>query len=70
MADDPVPEIGLAGRILAICESYDALTTDRPFRPARTHHEALRIMTTELVFKFDPQLVDLLPAVVEPLLRS
>lgn len=69
LADDPVPEIGLAGRILNICESYDALTTERPFRPTRTHAEALRIMTTEQVFRFDPQLIDLLPAVVEPLLR-
>src|SRR5205823_12050673 len=42
----PVPEIGLAGRILSICESYDALTTERPFRPARTHQQALRVMTT------------------------
>ncbi len=67
-AEDPVPEIGLLGRILSICESYDALTTERPFRPARSHQEALRIMTTEQVFRFDPQLIDLLPAVVEPLL--
>ena len=67
--EEPVPEIGLAGRILSICESYDALTTERPFRPARSHQEALRIMTTEQVFRFDPKLVDLLPAVVEPLLR-
>jgi HD-GYP domain-containing protein (c-di-GMP phosphodiesterase class II) len=67
--DDPVSEIGLAGRVLAICESYDALTTDRPFRKSRSHPEALRIMTTELVFRFDPQLMDLLPRVVEPLLK-
>ena len=69
LADDQVPEIGFGGRILSICESYDALTTERPFRPARSHAEALRIMTTEQVFRFDPKLVDLLPAVVEPLLR-
>jgi HD domain-containing protein len=69
MADDPVPEIGLAGRILSICESYDALTTQRPFRPARSHEEALKIMTTEQVFRFDPELIDLLPAVVDPLLH-
>jgi len=68
-AEDPVTDIGLAGRILSICESYDALTTERPFRPARTHDEALRVMTTEQVFRFDPELIDLLPAVVEPLLR-
>ena len=65
---EPLPEIGLAGRILNICESYDALTTPRPFRPARSHAEALRVMTTEEVFRFDPELIDLLPAIVEPLL--
>ena len=65
---EPLPEIGLAGRILNICESYDALTTPRPFRPARTHAQALRVMTTEEVFRFDPELIDLLPAVVAPLL--
>ncbi len=63
-------EIGLAGRILSICESYDALTTPRPFRPARTHQEALRVMTTEEVFRYDPELMDLLPKVVEPLLDA
>ena len=68
-AESAVPDIGLTGRILAICESYDALTTVRPFRPVRTHQQALRVMTTELVFKFDPELVDLLPEVVEPLLE-
>lgn len=66
--DAPVPEIGLAGRILSICESYDALTSSRPFRPERSHAEALQIMTTEQVFRFDPELVDLLPQVVAPLL--
>lgn len=65
---EPLHEIGLAGRILNICESYDALTTPRPFRPARTHQEALRVMTTEEVFRYDPELIDLLPKVVEPLL--
>jgi HD-GYP domain-containing protein (c-di-GMP phosphodiesterase class II) len=64
-----VPDIGLLGRILAICESYDALTTARPFRPAHTHNQALRIMTTEQVFRFDPHLLDLFPKVVEPLAR-
>ncbi len=68
-ASDPVPEIGLAGRILNICESYDALTTERPFRRARTHDEALRVMKTEEVFRFDPELIDLLQSVVEPLLH-
>ena len=65
---EPLPEIGFSARILSLCESFDALTTERPFRPARTPREALRIMTTEQLFRFDPELVDLLPRVVEPLL--
>jgi HD-GYP domain-containing protein (c-di-GMP phosphodiesterase class II) len=61
------PEIGLGGRILAICESFDALTTDRPFRRAHPPREAIRIMTTEQLFRFDPALVDLFVRVVQPL---
>jgi hypothetical protein len=66
--EGPLPDIGLAGRILAICESFDALTTDRPFRPAHSHEAALKIMTTEQLFRFDPDLMRLFPQVVEPLL--
>jgi len=65
---EPLPEIGFPARILALCESFDALTTERPFRPARSPREALQIITTEQVFRFDPELVDLLPRVIEPLL--
>ena len=68
--DGAVPEIGLLGRILAICESYDALTTNRPFRRAHTAREATRIMTTEQLFRFDPQLVDLFVGVVARMLAA
>ena|GEM_PF-1390094 len=57
--EGPLPSIGLLGRILSICESFDALTTTRPFRSALSLGEATRIMTTEQLFRFDPQLVDL-----------
>ena len=64
---EPLPEIGLAGRVIALCEAYDALTTERPFRPARSKQDALRVMRTELVFRFDPLLLDLFPKVIEQL---
>jgi putative two-component system response regulator len=54
--------------VLALCEAFDALTTDRPFRKARTARDALRVMATELVLRFDPELLDLMPRVIEPLL--
>jgi hypothetical protein len=62
--EGPLTEVGLAGRILAVCESFDALTTARPFRAAHSPREAMRVMTTEQLFRFDPQLVDLFVNVV------
>lgn len=64
---EPLPEIGLAGRILALCEAFDSLTTHRPYRAALPPREALRVMQTDLVFRFDPRLLDLFPALVEEL---
>ena len=62
--EGPLTDIGLGGRIVAICESFDALTTARPFRAAHSVRDATRIMTTEQLFRFDPQLVDLFVSVV------
>jgi HD-GYP domain-containing protein (c-di-GMP phosphodiesterase class II) len=33
-------QIPLAARIIAACDTYDAIVTDRPYRPARTHAQA------------------------------
>src|SRR5262249_8152144 len=33
--------IPLVARIIAVCDAYDAITTTRPYRVARTHEEAL-----------------------------
>jgi HD-GYP domain-containing protein (c-di-GMP phosphodiesterase class II) len=37
LAGDRIP---LAARIIAACDTYDAIVTDRPYRPARTHEQA------------------------------
>jgi len=39
--------IPLQGRILQIADIYDALTTDRPYREALAHNEALSILFAE-----------------------
>ena len=56
--------IPLAARIIAACDTYDAIVTDRPYRRARPPREAraelLRVAGTQL----DPRVVD---AVVEEL---
>lgn len=51
-------EIPLAARILRITDTYDALTSNRGYRPAYTKKKSLSIMETDSRF-FDPQLLEL-----------
>lgn len=41
-------EIPLLARILQTCDIYDALTTARPYKPALSHEESIRIMREEV----------------------
>ena len=41
-------------RIITTCDFYDALTSDRPYRAAMSHDEALAIMTAEEGKAIDP----------------
>jgi len=52
-------EIPLLGRIMAIADVYDALVSDRPYKKAFTHEEAVRIIIEGKGRHFDPVLVDL-----------
>ncbi|MBN2361650.1 MAG: hypothetical protein JXR83_19510 [Deltaproteobacteria bacterium] len=47
----------LFSRIVAICDNYDALTTNRPWREAFSPDEALKILAHGAGSKFDPTLV-------------
>jgi CHASE2 domain-containing sensor protein len=51
-------DIPLPGRIAAICDVYDALRTERPYKPAWTLDAALDYIETERGRHFDPRLVD------------
>jgi two-component system, cell cycle response regulator len=50
-------EIPLGARIITICDSYDAMTHARPYRPARTVPEALEELRHGAGRRFDPALV-------------
>ena len=54
LAGDAIP---LASRIIAVTDSFDAMTCDRPYRRARTRDEALVELLRESGKQFDPQLV-------------
>ena len=50
-------QIPLAARIFAISDVWDALTSDRPYRPAWSREKALEYIHAETGKKFDPQVV-------------
>lgn len=49
--------IPLGARIFAIADVYDALTSDRPYRSAMAHDEAMRLIDEQNGRAFDPDVV-------------
>jgi putative two-component system response regulator len=60
-------EIPLHARIVAVCDAYDALVHDRPYRACRSVEEAVQILAGGAGRQWDPQLISLflaeLPAI-------
>ena len=52
-------EIPLLGRVMAIADVYDALVSERPYKKAFSHTEAVGIITDDMGKHFDPILVGL-----------
>jgi HD-GYP domain-containing protein (c-di-GMP phosphodiesterase class II) len=51
-------ETPLAARIIHVCDAYDAMTTDRPYRRGMSHDVAISILREFARRHFDPQVVD------------
>ncbi len=51
-------EIPLGARIIFVCDSWHAMTSDRPYRQALPDHEALRRLRDGAGTQFDPAVVD------------
>jgi HD-GYP domain-containing protein (c-di-GMP phosphodiesterase class II) len=51
-------EIPLGARIIAVADAFDAITTGRPYRPAKMRQEAMAEMRRESGFQFDPRLLE------------
>jgi putative two-component system response regulator len=61
-------EIPLHGRICAIADVFDALTSNRPYRPALSNEQALELMREGRGTQFDPALFDLFLGHLEEIL--
>jgi putative two-component system response regulator len=61
-------EIPVEGRITAIADVFDALTSARPYRPAFSVEEATLMMRRERGRQFDPGLLDMFLTVIDEVL--
>jgi putative two-component system response regulator len=51
-------EIPLEGRIMAVVDVYDALVSERPYKKAFTHEDAVEIIRKDSGTHFDPKIVE------------
>jgi putative two-component system response regulator len=67
-------DIPLCGRIVAVCDVFDALTHERAYKPAWPFDQAVAEITSQRGHMFEPRVVDaflsLPPRVIAPEDRS
>ena len=63
-------EIPLGARIIAVCDAFDAMTTDRPYQPAVPLEEALNELRRCAGTQFDPDVVTVFCEEAESVLRD
>jgi response regulator RpfG family c-di-GMP phosphodiesterase len=61
-------DIPLEGRIVAVADVFDALTSDRPYRPALSTEAALDFIRAGSGRAFDPQIVEVFVCVLQEVL--
>jgi putative nucleotidyltransferase with HDIG domain len=59
-------QIPLAARLFAVVDVWDALTSDRPYRPSWTNLEALNYIKNLAGTQFDPQIVEKFVEMIGP----
>jgi HD-GYP domain-containing protein (c-di-GMP phosphodiesterase class II) len=51
-------EIPLGARIITVCDAYDAMTSERPYRTAVSHDDAVKELRDCAGTQFDPRVVE------------
>jgi putative two-component system response regulator len=58
-------DIPIQGRIMAIADVYDALISERPYKPAFTHEKAVDIIMKDSGKRFDPAIAEVFSKINE-----
>lgn len=62
LAEEKIP---LPCRILTLIDTYDAMTSDRPYRNALTHEDVVEYIQSQRGIRFDPELLDIFVTAVQ-----
>ncbi len=63
-------DIPIEGRVMAIVDVFDALTTNRPYHPPRPAHEVMKYLEIKAGTQFDPELVEVFLRVLRQKTKS
>lgn len=63
-------DIPVGARILSVVDCFDALTSDRPYRPRLSDNDALRILKERRGVMYDPLIVDIFVATYHELVSQ
>jgi putative nucleotidyltransferase with HDIG domain len=63
-------EIPLGARVIAVADTFDAITTDRPYRRARTIRQALHVLRQGSGTQWDPDVVATLAEIMEGVTKT
>ena len=58
-------DIPLQGRIMAVADVYDALTSERPYKKAFTHEDSAKIIIENAGKQFDPKIVEVFYGIMD-----
>jgi HD-GYP domain-containing protein (c-di-GMP phosphodiesterase class II) len=58
-------DIPFGARVIAVADSFDAMTSDRPYRPAMTNSQACAVLRAGRDSQWDPVIVDAFLRVIE-----
>ena len=63
-------QLTMAMRVLALADTYEALTSERPYRPAFATEHALAIIRAEVPQRLDPDALAALEALLDPVFST